>query len=187
LLDVIGQDLCGTLLSLFPSDPTTGIKIEWHPWKFSTLRAEWWTRGNQVVYIQWLQRSLGLEKMEDWYQLSPNTLSAHFGINITLATFSSFSNTPLLGTPLLKLYGSVSGLVQSLVDKPDEPWKPWMFRENQRPTWWESNENKLSFFHWYLANIAHTDDPSVLLAIAPEELSALGGSLPLPIPPNYSN
>ena len=103
-----------------------------HKWdlsKFKTVPFGYWNvKENQKNFMDDLGKQLGFESMQDWYQLTFETLISK------------------QGRGLLEKYGSSpSKLLQSVY--PEHPWVEWMFRKVPNK-YWDIEENEKRFLDW---------------------------------------
>lgn len=44
------------------------VEVDWKPWLFNSVPPLFWTkRENQLNFMNWLGKKLGIVKLEDWY------------------------------------------------------------------------------------------------------------------------
>eukprot|EP01122_Echinamoeba_exundans_P003379 TRINITY_DN13490_c0_g1_i1.p1 TRINITY_DN13490_c0_g1~~TRINITY_DN13490_c0_g1_i1.p1 ORF type:complete len:813 (-),score=56.65 TRINITY_DN13490_c0_g1_i1:127-2565(-) len=103
---------------------------EWLPWKFPKCSNGFWENAaNQKLYFEWLGRTLGYERPEDWYRISKSIVIANHGSSL-LAHY--FKNSPSL-------------LVRRMM--PDHPWVEWRFNMVGNG-FWAAWDNRKAYFDW---------------------------------------
>lgn len=127
LLSIIGKTyffldkvkLMEKLKSIYPN-------YEWKPWLFFHNHNFWKNLQNQIDFMNYLQKEMKIQKMEDWYNIRKTDIYVRGGFG------------------LLNYYsGSIIKLFQAIF--PDYDWKPWLF-VYVRDDSWLSNMSK--YFSW---------------------------------------
>eukprot|EP01127_Copromyxa_protea_P017809 TRINITY_DN5486_c0_g1_i1.p1 TRINITY_DN5486_c0_g1~~TRINITY_DN5486_c0_g1_i1.p1 ORF type:complete len:518 (+),score=38.37 TRINITY_DN5486_c0_g1_i1:202-1755(+) len=103
LLRKYGDSLQNALKHTYP-------EVKWLPWKFSTAPPGFWENlENRKAYFSWLYNTLSLSNLQDWYNVSVQTIHENGG-----------------GGLLNRYYGGC--LYQALCDVySDIWWQPWKF------------------------------------------------------------
>lgn len=124
----------GGLLAHFGDSPSALLKdyrpeYAWLEWRFLHVPQGFWNDPrHRQRYMDWLGQQLGIRQIEDWYQLSYETLTKWYGWGL----LSRFGDSPVA---VLKDY------------RPDYDWKEWLFR---RPAqgFWATPANRRRYLDW---------------------------------------
>jgi hypothetical protein len=95
-----------------------------------SLPKEFWQhQKNREDYLQWLAKELDIQKMEDWYNISPQQIQ-NLGGRVLLSKYRN----------------SVSNLVETHFTK--FLWIPWRFRFGRRKHLWYTRQNEEAYLEW---------------------------------------
>ena len=122
----------------FGDSPSNMLKTvypdhKWEPWKFSdggNVRKYWKETENQKEYLNWLATQLGIQKMEDWYDITLDQVKKNEGFGLIKATKAT----------------SVHDIMKSAF--PDQKWLLFQFKDQVPRGYWEDLANKLEYFDW---------------------------------------
>lgn len=136
LLDKYKGSLYQCLKTLFPGfhfPKITSIEEDWKPYKFSDVQGYFHNPENRKKYMEDLSKVLGIQKMEDWYSISANTIklvrdnfpysyrimevpySTYF---LLLVLFLQIFIQNILGSQVFKLYNSFLNLAKFAIKEP---------------------------------------------------------------------
>src|SRR5689334_12993922 len=79
-------------------------------------------------FLDWLGEQLGHNLMDDWYDVTVNTIHAHGGQGVLL----NYNDSPSMA--LKSVY-------------PQHNWMPWKFKRAPKG-FWERLDNQLEYFNW---------------------------------------
>ena len=103
---------------------------DWKPWLFGGAPNGYWKdRAHRTTYLDWLGRQLGIQKTEDWY-------------NVTGADFFNHHGGGLLNNEF-------KGCVQSILCDylPDYHWRAWLFHSVPQ-SFWQRVGNRQNYVLW---------------------------------------
>jgi hypothetical protein len=96
---------------------------EWLEWRFTKVQQNYWSNTeNRKAYLEWLASQLGVEKMEDWYNVTWDRLTS---VDSRTSPFGSHFGSSLIAA-LKSVYS-------------DHQWKDWMFEMSPRGFWDSDN------------------------------------------------
>ena len=99
------------------------------PWLFQACPRNFWASvENQRQYLEWLEKELRIQKLEDWYTVTSETFKKHHGSSL----LGIYNNSPR--EILIAL-------------KPDHTWHTWLFSKVPK-NWWKSVENQREYLTW---------------------------------------
>jgi hypothetical protein len=119
LLAIYSNSVKKMLRELYPEH-------DWLEWRFVKAPAGFWnSHDNQRRFLNWVGSQLGIQRMDEWYKVTPSQVCE------------------LGGTSLLDKYGgSLSAAIQGTFS--DHIWQPWRFSKAPESIW--SNTNTLAAF-----------------------------------------
>jgi hypothetical protein len=102
---------------------------DWKEWMFQTApRRFWHDVRNHRLFMEWLEKRLGIREPSDWYRVTNQDFREHGG-----------------GAFLLHYDSTVSAAIMSYL--PDYDWKEWMFEKTPKG-FWEQRKNRRRYLEW---------------------------------------
>ena len=100
----------------------------WLTWKFHISKDNWNNKDIQRDFFDWLAKELGVNNLEDWY-------------NVSIFTIRSYG-----GDEVMNIYhGSQVDVLKNIY--PDHNWKPWKFLHSPKG-FFNSRDNLYDFVDW---------------------------------------
>lgn len=101
---------------------------DWIPWLFEQVPNKFWGKQeNRIAYMNWLAKSLGYKKPEDWHQVTRLIISNNQG-----ASLMQFGIRPI-------------DLVRELY--PNRIWHRWRFQKVSEK-FWAVKSNRIDYLNW---------------------------------------
>ena len=85
----------------------------------------WKQLENHKIYADWLEKQLGYETMEDWYQITVKSINDNYGSGLLV---SKYNNSPIM-------------FLESIF--PDTEWLPWKFKTAPQGLWKKIENHKI--------------------------------------------
>lgn len=116
------DSLCSALQHGYP-------EFQWNAVLFPQITKHWWRQHiNQRKFLDWIGGELGIERQEDWYNVTEQQIFSFGGYILCQRVHRGFQEA------LEKVYSEYQ-------------WHPWLFRNVQHGLWTDSNARK-SCLEW---------------------------------------
>ena len=105
-------------------------RYDWRPWLFGSAPNGYWKdRVHRATYLDWLGQQLGIQKTEDWYDVTGADFFNHHGGGL--------------------LNNEFNGCVQSVLCDylPDYHWRAWLFHSVPN-SFWQRTGNRRIYVLW---------------------------------------
>ena len=107
----------------------------WLPWLFGRTPQRYWAKKvNRRAYMRWLERELGIEHPDRWYDVTKQDFVEHAGHGLLANYFNH----------------SVAAAVMEYL--PRRRWQPWRFRSVPQG-FWQHAENRRAYLDWLAARL----------------------------------
>jgi hypothetical protein len=91
---------------------------KWLEWRLGHVSDGFWdSADNQREYFTWLGERIGVNKVEDWYDVDVSTVHQHGGGGLLMSKYSDS-----IQLALLRLF-------------PDHEWQGWRFKQTSKSVW----------------------------------------------------
>eukprot|EP00026_Physarum_polycephalum_P002443 Phypoly_transcript_02449.p1 GENE.Phypoly_transcript_02449~~Phypoly_transcript_02449.p1 ORF type:complete len:911 (+),score=126.14 Phypoly_transcript_02449:48-2780(+) len=111
-------------------------EFPWEPWKFAHAKSGYFdVFEHQMRYMKYLGEQLNFKTMNDWYNITDASITAHHGNHL----YSKFGESP-------------SGMVMGIFK--DHEWHPWKFRVIPR-NYWTKPEHQAKFVKYLGARLGY--------------------------------
>ncbi len=122
MMDKFNCSIWQLLNTLYP-------KYQWKPWLFKqVIKGFWPVKKNRVAYMRWLEKRLGYEKPEDWYQVTKLDFIKNNG-----------------GSLMAPKGSEVIDYVRELY--PKRKWYQWCFVQVSQG-FWKKKTNRIEYLKW---------------------------------------
>ncbi len=110
--------------------------FNWLPWKFHKCPQGFWNDiNNQRIYMNWLFKNLGYEKIEDWYKINQNLITSNYGFGI----INYYKGSP---------YNTIKNVYN------EYNWLPWKFEKTPFNFWSDINNQKI-YMDWLFKELGY--------------------------------
>eukprot|EP01125_Pyxidicula_operculata_P022977 TRINITY_DN972_c0_g1_i1.p2 TRINITY_DN972_c0_g1~~TRINITY_DN972_c0_g1_i1.p2 ORF type:complete len:382 (-),score=59.65 TRINITY_DN972_c0_g1_i1:1427-2428(-) len=131
------------------------IDYEWLPWKFVVSPKGYWNDiENQRKFIKWFEKEIGIESLEEWYNIPVHLLKQNYG------------------SGLIQVHNSSVSLMIPII-YPEYKWLPWKFYIVRRGLW--SSEDIIKEFLKYVEAEANIKTEADWYRLSRKQLHQLGG------------
>ena len=128
----------------------------WYLWRFASVPQGFWLKlENRIAYLDWLGKRLRIRSPEQWYGVTTETISAHYGAS--LVAYHRHSTLNIMREYL-----------------PEFDWKPWLFRRVPS-NYWNDSANRHRYLVWLGKQMGYRR-PSDWYNLTAEDVIRSGGA-----------
>lgn len=111
---------------------------KWEHWRFHKVPQGYWEdKKHHKFFFDWLGKKLGIQELDDWYNIPPEQVDKNGGKGLMVNYFNSS-----LWTALKSVY-------------PEHDWLMWKFHKVPKG-YWEDTANQRKFFDWLGKKLGYT-------------------------------